>query len=160
MKQNRLNVVICTEWEWFQRTGKPWYDWIFQGMIPSVATIWQHFFRIHRKRANWFWLGQLALFVVILRIVLGGHPPAYRSGPGIWAWHALVYWKIQDSGNANDHGPPADFAPGIERVCTRPPFVYPFQLCANFPFLWTCGASVFKTDAPISILVYFYVKNQ
>ena len=44
------------EWEWFQRPGKAWYDWVFEGLMPSVATIWQHFFIIHKKRANWFWL--------------------------------------------------------------------------------------------------------
>ena len=72
--ENKLNIIDPTklkeieealvaregmciiEWEWFQRPGKARSYWVFEGLRPSVATIWQHFFIIHKKRANWFWL--------------------------------------------------------------------------------------------------------
>ena len=31
------------EWESFQRPGKARDYWVFQGLMPSVATIWQQF---------------------------------------------------------------------------------------------------------------------
>ena len=39
------------EWEWFQKPGKAWFCWVFEGLGPSVAT----FFVIYQKRANWLW---------------------------------------------------------------------------------------------------------
>ena len=54
--QIRPYISEFAEWEWFQRPGKAWNDWVFEGLRPFVATIWQHFFIIHKKRANWFWL--------------------------------------------------------------------------------------------------------
>lgn len=43
--------------------GEPPVSGFCRDLTPSAATIWQHFFMTHRKRANWICLGQLALFV-------------------------------------------------------------------------------------------------
>ena len=63
MKQNPLNTMPNNEWEWFHSLKKARKHWAFQALMPLVATIWQQNFIILKKRAIWFQMSQIALFM-------------------------------------------------------------------------------------------------